>query len=108
MESSYIENKDYQGLDFRVEKLSSGEYELCIFKDCIFSNLDLTGFSFTECEFENCDLSNAFGINISMRDVIFRNCKILGVRFDQCNPFLLSFRSEERRVGKECRSMWCS
>src|SRR5690606_15544328 len=95
MSISYIENQEFRGIDFRHKILVDGEYEGCYFIDCIFSGKDLTGAGFAECEFENCDLSNAFGKNISMRDVIFRNCKILGFRFDQCNPFLLSFSFED-------------
>lgn len=95
MTAPFIENRNYQDVDFRKEKLAVGEYEICQFKNCIFSELDLAGNSFTECEFINCDFSNAIGKNIIMREVIFKNCKLLGFRFDQCDPFLLSFSFED-------------
>ena len=95
MAESFIENQNIQGVDFRKEKLFVGEYELCSFENCIFNDTDLTGADFVECEFINCDLSNAFGKSIVMRDVKFKNCKLLGFRFDQCNPFLLSLSFED-------------
>lgn len=95
MAVSYIENQEFRAIDFRIEKLHEGEYEQCNFIDCIFSDTDLTGAGFAECKFQNCDLSNAYGKSIIMRDIKFKNCKMLGYRFDQCNPFLLSFSFED-------------
>lgn len=116
-EASYIENRNFQGVDFRFEKLPVGEYELCSFNNCNFSNLDLSKVSFAECDFLNCDLSNAFGKNVIMRDVKFQNCKLLGFRFDQCNPFLLAisfkdcflnFTSFHKLKIKETKFINCS
>ena len=92
---SFIENQEFKGVDFRTDRLASGEYELCTFINCIFRDTDLTGSGFAECEFVDCDFSNAHGKSIIMRDLKFKNCKMLGFRFDQCNPFLLSFYFED-------------
>jgi len=60
--------------------------------------VDLTYTSFTECEFEACDLSSAKIRNTAFKDVVFRDCKLLGVKFENCNTFLLQFYFEGCRI----------
>lgn len=67
--------------------LAEGEYEYCTFKDCDLANMDFQEYKFVECEFVNCNLSNANINQTYLQDVIFNNCKMLGLSFDQCNPF---------------------
>lgn len=72
--------------DFR-----KGEYQQCVFSNCDFSNVDFSGSKFIECEFNGCGLSLVMVAGTTLNDVRFTNCKMLGWRFDQCNPFTLSF-----------------
>ncbi|MCW3788639.1 pentapeptide repeat-containing protein [Plebeiibacterium sediminum] len=72
-------------------ELVKGEYEDCIFKNCDFSEYNLSLFIFTDCEFVNCNLSNAALSDTAFRDVKFVNCKLLGVQFSDCNNFSLAF-----------------
>jgi len=91
MSSTYIENEHYHGADFRQNKLSKGEYENCTFHNCQFAECDLNEILFVECEFQDCDFSMARSKGSSFRDVRFIRSKLLGLRFDECNPLLLSF-----------------
>lgn len=75
----------------RLDSLGEGEYENCIFADCNFENLDFSEFIFTDCRFETCNLSLAKIHLTVFRDAVFRNCKMLGLHFDTCNDFGLSF-----------------
>jgi uncharacterized protein YjbI with pentapeptide repeats len=50
---------------------------------------DLQGKIFVECTFRSCDLSLASTARTSWRGVRFEQCKLLGLRFDQCHAFLL-------------------
>jgi len=59
MKTDYTEGQRFKGQDYTETALPKGEYENCIFSDCIFSNSDLTEIIFSECQFENCDLSMA-------------------------------------------------
>ena len=43
----------------------------------------------------DCDLSMAHIKQASFNDALFERCKMLGMRFDLCNDFLLSFRFME-------------
>ena len=75
-----------------LKTLDAGEYEACTFTNCTFADLDLSKIIFTDCTFDNCDLSMSKINNTAFREVHFKNCKLLGLRFDECNQFLLAFR----------------
>jgi len=92
MQKSYFYDKQYNSIDLTKEPLQLGEYENCTFTNCILTNTNLSDFSFDECVFIGCDLSNAKITNTAFKDVHFENCKLVGMQFDQCNPFLLGFR----------------
>jgi fluoroquinolone resistance protein len=85
----------FKGLDFREAALEKGEYEGCTFENCVFTNSDMNHIVFQDCLFESCDISMAQLKGTSLRDVKFKNCKMLGLRFDSCNPFLLSLTFEK-------------
>lgn len=76
------------------EPLEKGAYTGCRFVQCNFSRADFTGITFMECVFEGCDLSLAKVRGTAFRDVRFLDCKLLGLAFDQANPFLFSIRPE--------------
>lgn len=86
MDQAYFTEKDFDG----IEKLEKGEYEECTFKNCNFSNADLSEINFAECTFEQCDLSMAKIVNTIFREVKFENCKLLGLHFENCNDLLFS------------------
>lgn len=79
----------YQQNFNRISDLEKNEYEACIFENCDFSNQLLNGFSFMECEFINCNFSNANIVQTAFQTVEFNQCKLMGLRFDLCNPFSL-------------------
>lgn len=67
--------------------LAPGEYERCTFTGCEFGEANLCGYSFWECEFAGCNLSLAKLDGTALREVVFRECKMLGLHFDECNKF---------------------
>ncbi|QDH78473.1 pentapeptide repeat-containing protein [Echinicola soli] len=89
MKTAYFDGKEFRDEDFRLS-FTTGEYEECTFVGCTFAGSDLRDVVFSECNFERCDLSNAQLQNTSLRDIEFSTCKLLGLRFDKCNPFLLT------------------
>ncbi len=88
---TYIEDKTYNKLNFLTAPLQKGEYENCIFNNCDFSNADLSEIIFSDCEFIDCNLSLTKTVNSAFRDTKFTACKILGLHFETCNDFGLSF-----------------
>ena len=87
-----IEDQEFEQIDFTEKALARGNYENCKFLNCNLSRSDLGNFSFTECEFIDCDLSMVHIKQTTFNDICFVGCKMLGLRFDLCNDFLLSFR----------------
>lgn len=75
----------------KIRALEKGEYENCVFKNCDFAEQSLAEYSFVECEFIACNLSLIKLYKTTFRDVVFQECKMLGLRFETCNPFGLSF-----------------
>lgn len=90
---SYIFGQLISGINFNETPLCN-EYEQCIFKNCIFHNCNLSHKIFRECKFESCDLSLSKMNNTTLSEIDFLGCKILGVQFNECRRFLLSFRFE--------------
>lgn len=87
----YIEDRVFCKEDFTQNPPERGEYENCLFKGCDFSECDLSAFTFIACEFEECNLSLAKLGKTGFQEVVFSQSKMLGLRFDTCNEFGLSF-----------------
>ncbi len=89
-----------QDQTFEKESLpAKGEYESCLFNGCDFSDGDLSGFKFIDCTFNSCNLSLAKLEKTAFQCVAFKDCKMLGLRFDTCNPFALSFSFDGCQLG---------
>ncbi len=95
MERAYIEQELFERQDFTQSSLKDGEYEGCRFNNCDFSNGSLSGITFIDCMFYDCNLSMTSLLKTVFRDVTFHRCKMLGLRFDTCHPWGLTFRFEE-------------
>ena len=98
MEISYVEDQTFDKIDFREKTLPKGEYELCTFNQCDFSNTDLSGYDFTECVFKGCNLSLIKTVKTGFKEVHFINCKMIGIHFDDCSPFLFSIYLDQCRL----------
>jgi len=96
---NYIEDKLFDRIKFKEAALEKGEYENCVFKQCDFSNTNLSEFKFSNCEFISSNLSLAVLTKTAFRDVTFNECKILGLHFENCNEFGLSFTFESCQLN---------
>ena len=90
MEETYVEGKTFDKVDFKEKVLAKGEYENCTFVNCDFSNADLGDIKFADCKFSNCNLSLSKLANTALRDVTFKDSKMLGLHFGKCNQFGLA------------------
>lgn len=91
MDETYQHKIEFTGENFSETTLLLGEYEACTFSQCVFAKVDLSKFTFVQCTFVDCDFSMAKLNQCTFREVEFQACKLLGLHFDYCNPFLLSF-----------------
>ncbi|MHA7128882.1 pentapeptide repeat-containing protein [Algoriphagus namhaensis] len=86
---AFYSDETFQGINFLKEDLKKGEYESCRFVRCNLSGVDLSGFRIEDCVFESCELSNCKVFKTGFQQVSFKDCKMLGIHFYTCNPFLL-------------------
>jgi uncharacterized protein YjbI with pentapeptide repeats len=91
MMDNYFDNETFSKIDFAKTKIKKGEYDHCTFLNCNFENVHASAIQFIECEFVHCNFSNAILKDTAFKDVNFVNCKMIGVKFNELNPFLLQF-----------------
>ncbi len=84
-----------EGKNFAEMQSLEEDYEGISFFNCNFSGVKLAGVIFFECEFIQCDFSMANVKRTSFREVTFKESKLLGLRFDECDTLLLSFKFEQ-------------
>ncbi|MFI1772343.1 pentapeptide repeat-containing protein [Thalassobellus citreus] len=94
-----IEDEIFDKKDFSINRLPNADYEYCTFKNCNFSEGFLSKIRFLECEFIDCNLSSANITGASFQDVKFIGCKILGVHFENCNPFGFALHIEDCQLN---------
>ncbi len=88
MNKKLIDSESFINIKFTENQLIKGDYENCQFTNCHLANLNLSNFNFTECTFDACNLSMCKLENTGLKDVVFSDCKMLGLHFQHCNEFL--------------------
>ena len=97
--SQNSQNQNFNKLDFTHTSFLKGEYESCVFRNCNFEEANLSEFKFLDCEFQECNFSLALLHGTVLREVKFIGCKMLGLQFETCNDFGLSFSFENCQVN---------
>lgn len=92
MERAYIEDQVFEKIDFTETVLAEADYENCRFLNCNFSNANLSNIHFAGCSFSSCNLSMVTIMKTAFRDSSFADCKLLGLHFENCHPFLFEVR----------------
>jgi fluoroquinolone resistance protein len=86
----YITGEIFNGANFKATDLLLGDYENCTFQNSDFANADLSGIGFIDCRFSSCNLSTIKLGQTAFRDVVFKDCKMVGLHFEHCNDFLFA------------------
>ncbi|HEX6848165.1 MAG TPA: pentapeptide repeat-containing protein, partial [Chitinophagaceae bacterium] len=58
--------------------------------NCDLSDADLSQRVFLDCEFNSCNLSGSNFVKTGLKNIKFRECKLLGLHFENCDPFLFA------------------
>ena len=87
----FISDKTFKNLDFSKQYLPKTSYENCVFTGCNFADGYLDNQNFMECTFVDCNLSNANISHTQFNAVVFNHCKMMGLRFEEANNFLMNF-----------------
>lgn len=99
MEKAYFKEKVFEKQNFSKMGPEPGEYEACTFENCDLAEANLSGNTFTDCVFKDCNLSLAKLSKTAFQNAEFEKCKLLGLRFDQCNPFLFAASFENCQLN---------
>jgi fluoroquinolone resistance protein len=91
MKETYSD-KVFNQPDIKKISFQQSEFENCTFNYCDLSNRDFTNTIFIECTFTDCNLSLVKLTNTTFRDVQFTGCKMLGLMFNDCSKFGISFK----------------
>lgn len=83
-------DKTFEKLVLMDQKISNREFDGCVFRNCDFSNSTFSECTFIDCEFTDCNLAMAKLPATSLKTVFFRDSKLLGIRFDECEDFLFN------------------
>ncbi|RXP55755.1 pentapeptide repeat-containing protein [Lutibacter sp. HS1-25] len=99
MKHLFVEEKTFDREDFLKNRLEKGQYELCTFLNCNFLNANLSEIQFIDCEFYDCDLSMANLSQTIINNVLFKDCKMLGLHFEKCSDFTFSMKVENCQLN---------
>jgi len=94
MEEIIHEDKVFEKISFTAQEIRNREFLRCRFKNCDFSGSNFSYNHFSDCEFEACNISLLKLVGTSLCNVIFRDCKLLGVNFSESEDFLFTVQFE--------------
>ncbi|MGV3704926.1 MAG: pentapeptide repeat-containing protein [Arcticibacter sp.] len=90
MERIVHEDKTFEKVVYAEKLVKGREFQSCTFVNCDFSNSEFYYSKFMDCTFDGCNLSMMKLSESTVNNVTFRNSKILGVNFSECQDFLFS------------------
>lgn len=88
----------FEKVSFLEALYPASDHEECEFDQCDFSRCDLSGSSFADSLFIGCQFSMTSLSNTTFRNVTFKDCKLLGLHFEDCSNFLFSVQFENCSV----------
>src|ERR1700712_5734386 len=83
-------DKVFDTIDYVGKTTGGREFNKCVFKKCDFTDSSFLKNKFLDCTFDNCNLSMMKFGGSTLSNTVFKNCKILGVNFSECQDFLFS------------------
>ena len=84
------DERTFEKIDYSEKTLSKREFINCEFIDCNFQKSDLSHNDFMDCIFTRCNFSLAVLNGTGIKNAQFIDCKLMGIDFSRCNPFLFS------------------
>jgi fluoroquinolone resistance protein len=86
----YQEEKIFIAQDFSAVSLTGYTFYNCVFERCIFINGMWVDAKFHSCSFKSCNISLVNVKNCLLQDVIFTECKFVGIDFYKVNQIFFS------------------
>lgn len=81
-----MQQKQYNLVEkMHFDTMPDKDYYLTEFRNCSFSSIAMTDFS--KCKFVGCDLSNCTVSGSNLQEVLFTDCKLIGILINEINDF---------------------
>lgn len=90
MKENVYDNEDLANIDYSGQRIANNEFIDCTFVNCDFSNSMLSENDFINCRFESCNFAMAKLAGSGLKEVSFKDCKLIGINFDYCADFLFA------------------
>lgn len=84
----FVEDQTFKKITAEELKCQGGSFENCIILNSEFQNADLSGLRFSDCQFKECNLALCTVGNTAFQNVLFIDCKLVGVDFSKAGDFL--------------------
>jgi len=94
MEQSIYDDLLFERIDYSGNTVNGTEFESCRFKSCEFSDSVFSNNKFLDCVFEDCNLSSMKLNRSTLSNARFKNCKLLGIVFSECQDLLFRVKFE--------------
>jgi fluoroquinolone resistance protein len=94
MEEQLHQDKTFEKITYPNQTIKGREFEGCVFRNCDFSNSDFSQNRFTDCQFIGCNLAMLKLQGSTLNTVTFKECKLTGIHFGECEEFLFTVRFE--------------
>jgi fluoroquinolone resistance protein len=88
------DNESFQNKTFSPDDINNNEFSNCTFHTCDFSNGIFSSGIFIDCIFESSNLTMAKLFICQLNNNTFKNSKVLGVNFSDCDDVPFSVRFE--------------
>lgn len=90
-------NKDavFKSLDLSEQSLDGRTFNDCVFENCTFINGSWRMAQFHDCSFRCCNLNFVKLEGALLQDVLFQECKLVGIEFYKCSKTFLSIRIQQ-------------
>ena len=87
-------DETFEGLELEDNSCANRTFTNCRFVRCRFNRADFTGALCIDCHFDHSELSLPLVVGCGMRQVMFEDCKLVGVDFTKCsvNLFGIAFK----------------
>lgn len=89
-ENASNENQVFDKINYAESSLTGKQFTDCTFTNCDFSNCNMACNTFVDCIFDGCNLAVIKRNSTTLNNVVFKNCKILGVNFSEAIDFLFN------------------
>lgn len=89
------EDESIKGIQLSEVDFYGKAFEECEFIDSEFVGGNFRNAAFNECVFKNCNLSNLALTQSKFGEVLFSECKLVGLDFSSCKKLLFSIKLEK-------------